>query len=293
MPRPIAIVTGSNKGIGLATVKQLLKEGVYDVYLTSRDPVLGAAAVESLAEFGKALYHQLDVTSDESVQRFVAHLHSAHPEGIALLVNNAGMAYKLDDFGEAPARVTLATNYFGLKRVFHALLPLMTRGARIINVASMAGMLRIFQSPQIIGRWSAGDITEQQIDDLCEEFVVAVRDGKNEELGWGKTMYGLSKVAVNAFSYAASRMPSVVEREIIVNSVCPGYVRTDMTSERAMLTPEQGAAHVLAAPHNPDQPGPSGLFFSSGNIVDWRATVDRNAAAVMSRMTANRTATSD
>ena len=94
----VAVVTGANKGIGLAVVRGLLVLPVPPaaVYLTSRDPGRGAAAVDLLkAEGLQPLYHQLNTTDPASVAALATHLLHQHG-GLDILVNNAGIAYKRD-----------------------------------------------------------------------------------------------------------------------------------------------------------------------------------------------------
>ena len=90
----VAVVTGSNKGIGLAIVSRLCKEFDGEVILTSRNERLGKEAIEKLeAEGLKPKYHQLDITSFESIDRLKQHLVQQYG-GLDVLVNNAGIAYK-------------------------------------------------------------------------------------------------------------------------------------------------------------------------------------------------------
>ncbi len=105
MPRPphmanrVAVVTGSNKGIGLAIVRRLCKEFDGDVILTSRDERLGKEAIEKLeAEGLKPKYHQLDITSSESIDRLKQHLVQQYG-GVDVLVNNAAISYKTASTG--------------------------------------------------------------------------------------------------------------------------------------------------------------------------------------------------
>ena len=90
----VAIVTGGNKGIGLAIVRSMCKKFDGDVILTSRDEGLGTAAIKQLESEGvKPLYHQLDITSSESIDNLKKYLQDKYG-GLDVLINNAGMAYK-------------------------------------------------------------------------------------------------------------------------------------------------------------------------------------------------------
>ena len=91
---PVAIVTGSNKGIGLGIVRALCKQFKGEVYLTSRDEARGKAAVAELNKEGlKPLFHVLDIGKEETIVKLRDFIKEKHG-GIEILVNNAGIAFK-------------------------------------------------------------------------------------------------------------------------------------------------------------------------------------------------------
>ena len=91
---PVAIVTGSNKGIGLGIVRALCKQFKGEVYLTSRDEARGKAAVAELNKEGlKPLFHVLDIGKEETIVKLRDFIKEKHG-GIDILVNNAGIAFK-------------------------------------------------------------------------------------------------------------------------------------------------------------------------------------------------------
>ena len=96
----VAVVTGGNKGIGLAIVRRMCKEFNGDVYLTARDDGRGREAVKLLEGEGlKPKYHQLDITSSASIENLRAYLQDSYG-GLDVLINNAGIAYKNASTGE-------------------------------------------------------------------------------------------------------------------------------------------------------------------------------------------------
>ncbi|XP_008188083.2 LOW QUALITY PROTEIN: carbonyl reductase [NADPH] 1-like [Acyrthosiphon pisum] len=122
----LAIVTGGNKGIGYAIVKDLCERFDGDVYLTARDVGRGEAAVGRLNELGlKPKFHQLDVTDTGSVAAFAKFVADSYA-GIDVLVNNAAIAFKAatEPFG-VQAEETLRVNYFALRSVCDTLFPLL------------------------------------------------------------------------------------------------------------------------------------------------------------------------
>lgn len=122
----IAAVTGANKGIGLAIVRNLalqypsstFNNGPLLIYLTARDQGRGEEAVKSLqndAQLKKAKalttdgglatikYHGLDISKEKSIIDFAAFLKKEHPDGLDMVVNNAGIA--MEGFGKSSSRL--------------------------------------------------------------------------------------------------------------------------------------------------------------------------------------------
>merc|ERR1711872_285753 len=139
----VAVVTGSNKGIGFAIVRALCKKFDGDVYLTSRDEGRGKDAVETLKKEGlNPKFHILDIGNEETVIKLRDFLKEKYG-GIDVLVNNAGIAFKndaTDPFGHQ-AKVTLETNYWANKRTCEILFPVLKPGARVVNMSSSCGYL--------------------------------------------------------------------------------------------------------------------------------------------------------
>ncbi|MEQ2280925.1 NADH-cytochrome b5 reductase [Ameca splendens] len=130
MSGKVAVVTGSNKGIGLAIVRALCKQFQGDVYLTARDVGRGQAAAESLASEGlKANFHQLDINNLNSITAAAAFFKEKYG-GVDILIHNAGIAFKVADTTPfaVQAEVTLETNFFAARDVLTHFLPLIKRG---------------------------------------------------------------------------------------------------------------------------------------------------------------------
>ena len=227
----VALVSGANRGIGLEVARQLGSRGM-DVVLGARDPEGGAAAAESLSEQGiAARSHQLDVTDQASVDALAADLERDHGR-LDVLVNNAGVypSGKAAEMDPDVAERTWQVNALGAWRLAVALVPLMLRGGggRIVNVSSGAGSL------ETMDRWMPA--------------------------------YNVSKAALNAITRVLA--DDLDGSGILVNSVCPGWVRTDMGGSSAPRSVEEGAASVLWAALLPDD-GPTGGFFRDGEPVPW------------------------
>ncbi len=125
-----ALVTGANRGIGLAFTRALLERGARKVYAGARDP--GSVSLPGVHPV------KLDVTKDEDVAAAAAQL-----EDVTLLINNAGVGAAggfLAEDSEEVARRMLETNYLGVLRMSRAFAPILGQngGGGIINVLSIA-----------------------------------------------------------------------------------------------------------------------------------------------------------
>jgi NAD(P)-dependent dehydrogenase (short-subunit alcohol dehydrogenase family) len=171
---------------------------------------------------------QLDVADPASVAAFAAGL-----DALAVLVNNAAGFYDTWESGVDAdldvVRDAFETNVLGAWRVAQACLPLLLAApsARIVNVSSGAGALT--------------------------------------DMGGGSPAYRVSKTALNALTRI---LASELRRDgVLVNSVCPGWVATDMGGSGGRPV-EEGAASVMWAVRLPDD-GPTGGFFRDGRPIDW------------------------
>nr|CAD7426134.1 unnamed protein product [Timema monikensis] len=232
----VAVVTGANKGIGYAIVKDLCTKFDGAVYLTARDENRGKTAVSELQKLGlKPNFHQLDISDINSINTFRDYLQNKYG-GLDVLINNAAIAYKNsapEPFGEQ-AENTQRVNYFNLLDVCHSLFPLLRPHARVVNVLA--------------------------------------KKGEHTKYGWPDNSYSVSKVAVSALTIIQQRAFDQDSREdLVVNSVHPGYVKTDMTSGGGYFTIERGAeAPVYLALLGPNISSPKGSYvWHDKKIVDW------------------------
>jgi len=240
----LAIVTGSNKGIGYAIVQALCEKFDGDVYLTARDVGRGQRAVECLNKLGlRPKFHQLDVTDDNSVAEFKSFVEKNY-KGINVLVNNAAIAFKnnCSEPFSVQAEETTRVNYFSLKKVCDALYPLLLPGARVVNVSSSCGHLSKIPGDELKKKFASPRLTVGELDALMREFVDSARVGNHGQCGWPSNAYVVSKVGVSALTFIQQRaFDSDTRKDIVVNAVHPGYVDTDMTSHLGPLTIEEGA----------------------------------------------------
>ena len=236
-----ALVTGANKGIGLAIAKGLAEAG-FCVWLGARDRVRGEHAVAGLRDLGlDAKLLVIDVADEASVNHAAA-LLAGEIDALQVLVNNAGIAA---DMSRAPSEVRMQdmkavfeVNLFGPVRVTQAFLPLLKAGdrARIVMMSSGVGSLTLITDPTSI--YSSVNLLD----------------------------YTASKVALNAVTVAFAK--ELQPLGIKVNAVEPGHVRTDLNGNSGVLTPQEGAATALKFALIGDD-GPTGGFFGSYGRQPW------------------------
>lgn len=236
-----ALVTGANKGIGLAIARGLAQEGMC-VWIGARDQVRGELAVAQLSQEGHDVnFLQLDVADEESVRNAAQSL-SAKIEALDVLINNAGIAV---DMTLPPSQIRMEdmkavfeVNLFGPVRVTQAFLPLLkaAKQARIVMMGSGVGSLALITDPTSI--FSTVNLLD----------------------------YTASKVALSAVtvSFAKELEPLGIK----VNVVEPGHVRTDLNGNSGFLTPDEGAVTAIKMALL-DANGPTGGFFGSHGRQPW------------------------
>ncbi|CAM9596057.1 unnamed protein product, partial [Ascophyllum nodosum] len=260
-------------GIGFAIAKKLARAPGHVCILTSRDRARGEQAVEDLSQEGlKAIFKQLDIGDPSSVERFASEMEGEYGR-CDILVNNAGIAFKASDptpFKEQ-AEPTLKTNFFDTVAFTEKMLPLIKKSpaGRIVNVASMSGQLSILKSRELRETFTSLVLTKLELQLLMRKFVDDVKSGQHEAEGWPSTCYGMSKLGLIAYTVIAARVEA--GSSVLVNSCCPGYCDTDMTSHRGHLSPEEGARTPFMLTQMKDlaKGGVTGGFFQREALSRW------------------------
>ncbi|KAL6634007.1 hypothetical protein ACP70R_026678 [Stipagrostis hirtigluma subsp. patula] len=263
----VAVVTGANRGIGLALAARLAEEGV-SVVLTARDEARGeaaAAALRAKGPRGAVRFRRLDVADPASVAAFASWLRN-ELGGLDILVNNAGVSFnEIDTNSVEHAETVLRTNFYGAKMLIEALLPLFRRSpttSRILNISSLLGLLNKVRDPEL--RRMLQDeraLTERDIEGMASRFLAEVKDGSWRGGGWPEvwTDYAVSKLALNAYSrLLAARLEG---QGVSVNCFCPGFTRTDMTRGWGKRTADEAGAVAAGIALLPPRDLPTGKFF--------------------------------
>ena len=268
----IAVVTGANKGIGYFIALQLGLSGFFSrIILGCRDTTRGSAAEAQLQSIAgdktntKFQFVPLTVGDASSHSAFCQRMQDEFGK-VDVLVNNAGFAYKGADPTpfEGQTEKTLNINYYGLVDFTEKMMPLLRKGddPRLVNVASRAGRLGQV-SKDLQTKFTADNLTIEELNALMDEFKSDVQAGVHKQKGWSNSNYGISKLGV----IAATRVWALREQSIRVNSCCPGYCSTDMSSHKGPRPPEEGAKNAVipATMENP----PTGEFFSDYQVSEW------------------------
>jgi NAD(P)-dependent dehydrogenase (short-subunit alcohol dehydrogenase family) len=229
----ICLVSGGNRGIGFETCHQLAQLD-HTVILTARNSTKGKTAVRQLREKKDldVIFYQMDVSNQDSIDDLHDNIIQ-HFGRLDVLVNNAGILYdtwqKAIDIDFEIVNQALETNLLGPWRVSKKFIPLMkkNRYGRIVNVSSSLGSLHF--------------------------------------MGKGSPAYSISKTALNALTRKLAA--ELLGTGILVNSIDPGWVATDMGG-RGGRPVEEGVIGIVWASTLPDD-GPTGGFFFDGKPVEW------------------------
>lgn len=223
------LVTGANRGIGFEVCRQIGELG-YHIFLSARNKEKGIQAVEKLRkEKIEVDFIQMDVSNEESIKN-AAREFGNRSFKLDVLVNNAAVLgeSEITEISTQELQTVLNINSIGAFIVIREFLPSMDLGSRIINVSSGAGALHDMAS-----------------------YAPA---------------YSISKTALNAITkqFAAA----LKRKKIAVNSVCPGWVRTDMGGWTAPRSVKKGAETIvwLATEAHSDK---TGLFWRDKKVIDW------------------------
>ncbi|GAX75856.1 hypothetical protein CEUSTIGMA_g3299.t1 [Chlamydomonas eustigma] len=267
--KSVAVVTGANKGIGFEVARELGKCGI-TVIVAARQQQLGEEARDKIQASpgcsGKIIFHQLDITDASSIIRFASWVKHEFPQGLDIVVNNAGMAFKGNTFGAAEALTTLDTNFFGTMNFTEAIKPsLRDVFSRVVIVSSRAGKSSIIPG-QALRKEILFASSKEEIGRLGERFIEDIQNGKHAQEGWPNSMYGISKLLLTVYSRIEAK--ELEPRQVMVNACCPGWCKTDMSSWGGPKTALEGADTPLwLALRTPSQ-FVTGKFFGERMEVD-------------------------
>ena len=225
-----ALITGAYRGIGLEAARQIAKEG-FHVWIAARKTEEGENAAKQLRDEGlEATFVELDVTDEASIRSAVSTVQG-HSDVLDVLVNNAAINLHGDwDVSAMPAatfREAIETNAIGPLLVTQAFWPLLQKA----------------ESPRVVN--------------------VSSGAGRLYDMGAEMPAYGPTKTLLNALT----RQFAGLGEHVSVNSICPGWVRTEMGGQEAPRSVEQGAA-IITKLATMDSP-PSGKYLNDEGEIGW------------------------
>jgi len=225
-----AIITGANKGIGFETAKQLLQRN-YKVIFTARNKEKGLKAVNKLSTYKEnIIFLEMDVADENSIKKAVNEISGLNIN-LDVIINNAGILINRKNIIDANSDEilqTFITNTLGPILVIQNFLPYLNNNGRIINVSSGLGLF--------------------------------------SEMSDYAPVYSISKAALNAVTKQFAF--SLADKNISVNSVSPGWVKTDMGGKEAPRTLEEGAETIVwLADEAPDNL--TGKMIRDKKIMNW------------------------
>ena len=270
----VAIITGSNKGIGFGLVKELCK--IYDghVYLTSRNEERGMKALEDLRSQGlNPLYHQLDIDDPESVKEMKNNMNEEHG-GVDVLINNAAIAFKPRHnvpFKDQ-AKLTVKTNFFSTLNVCSEMLKIMRPNGRVVNISSSLGHKALKESSEDLQKiFTSDELTMKELHKQMCRFVELAQENKHLEAGFTDHAYSVSKLGLTAATNILGKDEDLIKSNILVNCCCPGWINTDMGGPRAIKTVDHAVINSLFLALLPQGDSfPQGKYFNQGKLTDWQ-----------------------
>lgn len=267
--KQIILVTGANKGIGLELCKMLVKnKGVfvilgcrnfsyvpkpkkedakrqpdnYEIINGKNDSSQTRIDILKNVRFKDIKnidFVELDITNKESITKGMESIKEKYKK-IDVLVNNAGIAFKGNAFDLNIVNTTLETNYIGTVNVTQTFLPLIKNGGRIIFTSSRAGSLNsVIIDKQIKEKLLNKDLTQNELENILTNFKDDVKNGEHGR--FKRSAYGMSKVAMSAYSRILNNSQDIIKNKIFIAAYCPGWCSTYMSSGGGNRSAANGA----------------------------------------------------
>ena len=243
--KQVALITGSNKGLGLGIARQLGKQNI-TVLIAARNEEKGRDAVAKLESEGiDAYFIKLDVSDRSSIESAKDTITEQFGK-LNILINNAGVNLEFSAGIPAPSQVnldvikkTFEVNFFGTVAVTQAMLPLIHKSdaGSIINISSDMASLTLHQDPSF------------------------------KFYDYKQLAYDSSKTAVNAFTIHLAH--ELKDTNIKVNSAHPGWIKTDMGTDDGELTIDEGAATPVWLATLPEGGATGGYFGEDRQPMPW------------------------
>jgi carbonyl reductase 1 len=286
------LVTGSNRGIGYFIARNVLQGG-HELIVAARtisvgeetvgkflrDPALLKNASNGEAGLKRRILGVVAIDLEKpgdlpnAVKLLKEQILSSSDGKLDVVIHNAGFAYHTDatEPFSLQARRTNDINYFGTVAANEALLPLISDGGRIVLLGSRAGYLSRIPLKQTRDAFADPKFSQADLERIVKKFV---QDSQHDDKPfpstiWPQSAYGISKIAVNAYATILAKHPELLRRRITINTCCPGYCQTDMSSGQGDKTAEEGADTPTWLALSPECEGISGRFWGERRELDF------------------------
>jgi len=224
------------------------------VILSARDEDSGQKACGQLAADGcNAKFIPLDVTSKESIFNAAEKIRVDY-EGLDILVNNAGIMYSSSKCKDTPytsqVEATLKTNFYGVLNVCEIMFPLLNENARVVNVTSRLGNMKLY-GEDIRNMICSKKLDKHGLLDLMQQYSSAVKNNTHVMAGWPDqnpnswvpAAYCVSKLALTILTRILAK--DWKAKGVLINSCCPGWCRSSLGGQNAPKSAEEGAADIV------------------------------------------------
>jgi carbonyl reductase 1 len=254
------LVTGSNKGIGFATLERLINQHEtpstkLELIMTSRDLDKGNTSIAKLQQLAQLkpestrpvlkLMH-LDLNNQNSMVSFVDNCPV-----LSTLINNSGIMFPGRHVNDNIILQTLSTNYYNTRKLTELLLKAgkISIGGRIIFISSKLGdptrvSMKHLEMGKLLDKFTKeppGTFLLQDLDTIADRYESEVKDTKLR-LMWPNSVYAVSKILITLFAHVLAHQPDIQDNRILVFACCPGWCRTDLTNgSNAPLTAYEGS----------------------------------------------------
>ena len=247
MAHRVVAVTGANRGLGLALVRRLASQqlGITRILLCSRDLQKGIDARGVIGQVDTDIdVMQLDMDDEESMERFCSEVKQKYGT-LYGLVNNAGMMLNDESMSKEDALIkTCRTNLFGPISLTEQIIDqgLIVERGKLLFLSSTMACTNFIQDKKLAQMLSTIG-SAQDINTAYMQVLEQIRDGKYSSIFIPKftpSDYNVSKLLLSKYAKILSSDTRIIDKDIFVASICPGWCKTDMGGSRAVKTPERG-----------------------------------------------------
>ncbi|EGR33176.1 hypothetical protein IMG5_060150 [Ichthyophthirius multifiliis] len=266
------IVTGSNKGVGYGIVENLIQKQNYHIIMACRSLERGNEARKQLLQLQpEAMVDvlQLDISNEQSINNFIIQIGQKYGT-IDILLNNSGIAFKGDQLDGEVVRQTFQTNFYGTVYLSEQMIPLINQKGKILIIGSSLGKTIHLKNENLKKQFKDQNLTKDGLFQLAKQFQENVDNNTYIQNGWPKNAYGMSKLCINTYANLLSNYDVIKQKQILVFSCCPGWVRTDMTGQQATRSIQEGSVcpcYIVELDHNVGQQL-QGKFFYDQKVVE-------------------------